>query len=216
MPQPAAILFDLDGTLVDTIDLLIQSMEFAFEHFDGRRPTRDEWVYGIGTTLRSQLQPYMRSPDELEAIVARYRVYQLEHHDRMTTPYPGVTDVLTELQAAGHPMALVTSKYHALATRVLGHVDYARFFSVVVGGDSIANPKPAPDPVLKALADLGASPDRAIFVGDSPHDINSGNAAGVATAACLWGPFTRAQLATASPTHWLDDIHALLPLAQQH
>ena len=106
MPQPAAILFDLDGTLVDTIDLLIQSMEFAFEHFDGRRPTRDEWVYGIGTTLRSQLQPYMRSPDELEAIVARYRVYQLEHHDRMTTPYPGVTEVLTELKTALEDRAL--------------------------------------------------------------------------------------------------------------
>jgi pyrophosphatase PpaX len=68
--------------------------------------------------------------------------------------------------------------------------------------------------VLKAITDLGVGPDRAIFVGDSPHDINSGNAAGVATAACLWGPFTRAQLATASPTHWLDDIHDLLPIAQ--
>jgi pyrophosphatase PpaX len=209
MTQPAAILFDLDGTLVDTIDLLVQSMEFAFEHFDGRRPTRDEWIYGIGTTLRSQLSAFARTPDDLEALVARYRVYQLEHHDRMTTPYPGVTDVLTELKAAGHPMALVTSKYHALATRVIAHVDYTRFFDVVVGGDSIANPKPAPDPVYKALADLGVAADRAIFVGDSPHDINSGNAAGVATAACLWGPFTRDQLVPSAPTHWLDDIHDL-------
>jgi pyrophosphatase PpaX len=209
MARPAPLLFDLDGTLVDTIELLCQSMEFAFADFDGPRPTRPEWIAGIGTTLRSQVQAWARSAEELEWLVARYRVYQTEHFARMTVPYPGVTEVLLALRDGGHPLALVTSKYHALARKVLAHVDYLPLFDVIVGGDSIANPKPHPEPVHKALSELGAHPDEALFIGDSPHDVRAGNAAGVATAACLWGPFDRATLAESSPTHWLTTIYEL-------
>lgn len=216
MARPAPLLFDLDGTLVDTIELLCQSMEFAFADFDGPRPTRSDWIAGIGTTLRSQAQAWARTPEELEWVVARYRVYQTEHFARMTVPYPGVTEVLQALREAGHPLALVTSKSHALARKVLQHVDYLPLFDVIVGGDSIANPKPHPEPVYKALSDLGAHPAEAIFVGDSPHDVRAGNAAGVATAACLWGPFERQALAEAAPTHWLstiDELPSLVGLA---
>lgn len=207
-----AILFDLDGTLVDTIELIMKSMEFTFRDFDGPRPSRDVWLEGLGITLRTQLAAWARTPAELDWLIARYRVYQSEHHDQMTAPYPGVTEVLHELRSAGHPMALVTSKFHALATRVLRHVEFVSHFDTVVGGDSIENPKPHPDPVFKALADLGRPAHEAIFVGDSPHDIRSGNAAGVATAAALWGPFSRDQLTPAQPTYWVSTIRDLPPL----
>jgi pyrophosphatase PpaX len=125
-----------------------------------------------------------------------------------------VADVLAHLRAKGHPMALVTSKYHGLATRVLRHVDFAKHFDVVIGGDSIENPKPHPQPVLRALSDLRHPASDAVFVGDSPHDMHSGNAAGVATAAALWGPFTRDQLAESQPSHWLDGIEGLPALCR--
>jgi pyrophosphatase PpaX len=216
MPAPAPLLFDLDGTLVDTIELLCQSMEFAFDGFDGPRPSRPDWIAGIGTTLRSQIAAYARTPEELEWLVARYRVYQTEHFHAMTAPYPGVAEVIAELHSAGHPLALVTSKYHALALKVMDHVGFTPLFQVIVGGDSIANPKPHPEPVHFALSRLKALPGEAIFVGDSPHDIKSGNAAGVATAACLWGPFDRPTLAAVGPTHWLTSIYELPALAQAH
>lgn len=210
MPQrPAALLFDLDGTLVDTIELIMRSMEFAFEDFDGRRPTRAEWLEGLGITLRTQLAGWARSLDELDWLIARYRIYQTEHHDRMTVAYPGVTAALADLHRAGHPMAIVTSKFYALANRVLRHVEIAAYFSAVIGGDSIENPKPHPEPVLKALTELGVASDHAFFVGDSPHDMRAGNAAGVATVAALWGPFSREQLVPANPGHWLESIGAL-------
>ena len=215
MPQrPTALLFDLDGTLVDTIELIMLSMEFAFNNFSGPRPTRAEWLEGLGITLRVQMAKWARTPEEFDWLIARYRIFQGEHQDPMTAPYPGVPEALEKLHAAGHPMAIVTSKYFALANRVLAHVDFARYFDVVIGGDSIDNPKPHPEPVLKALKRLGVSADRALMIGDSPHDIRAGNAAGVRTVAVLWGPFSREQLKPAFPTHWLDKIAGLVDLAK--
>jgi pyrophosphatase PpaX len=203
-----AVLFDLDGTLVDTIELIMQSMEFAFRDFEGRKPTREEWLLGLGITLRVQISQWARSQAEHDWLIARYRIYQGEHQERMTAPYPGVPEVLDELRAKGHPMAIVTSKFHALTVRVLKQVSFDTHFGAVIAGDSIQNPKPHPEPVLKALADLGHS-GPAVFVGDSPHDIRAGNAAGVLTAAAMWGPFTRDQLEDAAPTNWLASIHDL-------
>jgi pyrophosphatase PpaX len=208
-PRPIAILFDLDGTLVDTIELIMRSMEFAFAEFDGRRPTRSEWLEGLGIPLRTQLSWHARSTEELDVLVARYRLFQGEHHDRMTTPFPGVAEVLAALAAAGHPMGVVTSKFHALANRALKHTGLAPYIDLIIGADSIENHKPHPQPVLTALQHLETPPDRALFVGDSPHDIACGNAAGVATVAVAWGPFSRDQLEAARPRYWLDSIAGL-------
>jgi pyrophosphatase PpaX len=82
----------------------------------------------------------------------------------------------------------------------------------VVGADDVTEPKPHPEPVQRALQALGATPEEAVFVGDSVHDMASGRAAGVATAAVLWGPFTRGDLDPANPDHWLEDPVDLLPL----
>jgi pyrophosphatase PpaX len=215
MPQrPAALLFDLDGTLVDTIELIMRSMEFAFADFNGPRPTRGEWLEGLGITLRVQMATWARTPEEFDWLIARYRLFQGEHQEQMTAPYPRVPETLEKLHAAGHPMAIVTSKYFALANRVLADVEFTGYFDVVIGGDSIDNPKPHPDPVLKALRGLGVSAGRALMIGDSPHDIRAGNAAGVGTVAALWGPFSKGQLEPAFPTHWLGDITGLVDLAK--
>ena len=127
----------------------------------------------------------------------------------MTVAYPGVPDALAALRAAGHPLGLVTSKYYALARKALTHTGIEQHFGCIIGGDSIPNPKPHPEPVLRALTELGAVPEYAFMVGDSPHDIRAGNEAGVATIAVTWGPFTRERLAESNPTFWLSDIRDL-------
>jgi pyrophosphatase PpaX len=206
---PPALLFDLDGTLVDTIELIMQSMEFAFADFDGPRPSRELWLEGLGIPLRTQLAAHARTAEQLEWMIARYRLFQGEHHDRMTLLYPGVAEVLAALRADGHPMAIVTSKFHAGAVKALTHVACIEHFGAIIGGDSAEFAKPRPEPVLLALEKLGRAPDNAIMIGDSPHDIRAGNAAGVETAAVLWGPFTREQLVPAEPTYWLGSIGEL-------
>jgi pyrophosphatase PpaX len=207
--KPAALLFDLDGTIVDTIELIMQSMEFSFSDFDGPKPTRGEWLEGLGIPLRTQLAAHARTAEQLDWMIARYRLFQGEHHDRMTLLYPGVAEVLANLRAAGHPMAIVTSKFHAGAVKALTHVACMEHFDVIIGADSAEFAKPHPEPVRLALRRLGMDPGNALMIGDSPHDISAGNAAGVETVAVLWGAFTREQLLPANPTYWLSSIDEL-------
>jgi pyrophosphatase PpaX len=204
MPRPLAVLLDLDGTLVDTLDLLLGASRHAFrERADGRAPTEGEWRAGIGTPLATQLAPYARDEAELAALVAGYRAYQHEHHDRLTALYPGVRDAIDLLRARGHPLGIVTSKAEAIAHRTLGHVDLAAHMAVVVGTESSARHKPDPEPLRVALAALGYAPHEAVFVGDSPHDVQAGRAAGVTTIAASWGFFTREALDAAGPDHYV-------------
>jgi pyrophosphatase PpaX len=197
-----AILFDLDGTLIDSIELILSSARHAFEEWRVR-PTDEEWVRGIGTPLVHQLRAYAANDDEVALLLERYRRYQHEHHDRLTRCYDDVPEVIASLAERGHQLAVVTSKASPIAHQSLGFVGLDRFFPVVVGYDDTPRHKPDPEPVRVALSRLGVSAEHAVFVGDSPHDILAGNAADVMTIAALWGPFERETLAEARPDHFI-------------
>jgi pyrophosphatase PpaX len=198
---PRALLCDLDGTLIDSIDLLLDSMEAAFAGRT-RRPTRAEWTAGIGTPLRTQLAAWSEDVDDIELLVERYRRWQDVHLERDTHAYPHVVDVLTPLRADGVRTAIVTSKGKGMTARSLTHVGLASLFDAIVTYEDTERHKPDAAPVQHALARLAIPPERAIFLGDSPHDVHAGNAASVRTIAAEWGPFSRATLAAANPTWW--------------
>ena len=206
--RPYAVLFDLDGTLVDSIALLLASMRHTF-HRRSRQPTDAEWIEGIGTPLPKQLTPYVESDEDRERLVNRYRTFQMENHDKLMARYEGVIDTLALLYQRGHPMAIVTSKGNAMMDRGLKFIGADDYIEVAIGYDSVHIHKPDPYPVKAALEKLEYGADEAVFVGDSPHDVNSGNAAGVITIAALWGFFTRSQLAPHNPTYFLDSIKDL-------
>lgn len=211
--EPFAVLFDLDGTLIDSIGLILASMEYAFagrEH----RPGTAEWVAAIGTPLDGMLRRWARDDADVARLRERYREHQLIHHDAMTRAYPGAVETVRALHAAGHRLAIVTSKLEVGARRSLRFLGIEECFTAVVGLDATTRHKPDPEPVHHALGRLGGiAPRRALFVGDSVHDMQSGNAAGVPTAAALWGPSTREVLQASDPGHWLhvfDDVRALV------
>jgi pyrophosphatase PpaX len=209
-PSPQlAVLFDLDGTLLDTIELLLSSVRHAFRNRTGRVPTTEDWIAGIGTPLGSQMRVYATDEGDLAQLIESYRDYQRAHHDRLTRAYDDVLDTVATLHARGHPMAIVTSKANDIATRSLAFVGLDRYIKVLVGYDSTTSHKPNPAPVTHALAALGVPPAQAVFVGDSPHDMLAGNAAGVTTVGALWGPFSKAALAHAAPRYTLDRIRDL-------
>jgi pyrophosphatase PpaX len=189
-----ALLFDLDGTLVDSIELIINSARFAFEGFAGQAPTDDQWRAGIGRPLVTMFREFAPDETEVERLVGRYREYQLANHDRLVRAYEGIVPVIETLHRAGYPMALVTSKSDWLAQRALDHVGLTAAIPVVVGADSCDNHKPHPEPVERALAILGATAQNAVFVGDSPHDVEAGRAAGVFTIGVTWGAFSREEM----------------------
>ena len=193
-PRPAAILFDLDGTLIDSIQLIVEAAEHAFRGRSGRSPSRTEWVAGIGTPLLTQLRAFATDDEDLARLLAGYRTYQQMHHDRLTRCFDGIPEALTRLRARGHPLGVVTSKVDASARRSLEHVGLAALMDVIVGADACARHKPDPEPVRLALTILGHAPHEAMYVGDTVHDIAAGRAAGVRTIGVTWGACTRDQL----------------------
>jgi pyrophosphatase PpaX len=209
--RPFAVLFDLDGTLIDSIALLLASMKHTF-HGRSRKPSDAEWIEGLGTPLPKQLTPYVESDEDRERLVNRYRAFQHENHDRLMAQYEGVIDTLALLYQRGHPMGVVTSKGNTMMERGLKFIGADDYIEVAIGYDSVHIHKPDPFPVRAALEKLEYQANEAVFVGDSPHDINSGNAAGVVTIAALWGPFTRAALEPHKPGYFLERIQDLPPL----
>jgi pyrophosphatase PpaX len=155
------------------------------------------------------MRQFVPTEDEAQQLILTYREFQRTHHDEMLREFEGVGDTLALLKAQGHPTGLVTSKSNDLAHRALTWLHLTDHIDVVVGMDSTEQHKPEPEPVFHALAALGASPENALFLGDSPHDIAAGNAAGVVSVAALWGPFSRTVLERASPTYFLEHIREL-------
>jgi pyrophosphatase PpaX len=136
-------------------------------------------------------------------MISTYRQHNRTHHDRLVTPYPGVHEVIAVLADRGARLAIVTSKNRAAAEHGLRHCALGRFFSVLVTSDDVTEHKPQPAPVIEAVARLDTSVEETVFIGDAPVDCLAGRAAGVTTAAALWGPFSRAALEPHDPDHWL-------------
>ncbi|MBA3444565.1 MAG: HAD-IA family hydrolase [Gemmatimonadales bacterium] len=212
MPNIRTVLFDLDGTLIDSLRLILDSYHHTLAQHGLPARTDDDWLKGVGTPLTVQLAEWRDEIGTIEAMIATYREYNLKHHDRMVTVYSGVLNVVREIKAAGLQTGLVTSKNRHGALRGLNLVGLEALMDVLVCADEVTNPKPHPEPVEKAVTLLGADPATTLYVGDSVHDMNSGRAAGVLTAAALWGPFRRDQLELAKPDFWLETPGDLLNL----
>lgn len=206
------MLFDLDGTLIDSVRLILDSYHHTLQTHGLPARSDAHWLAGLGTPLRVQFREWSDDPEQLNAMVLTYREYNFRHHDDRVSPYPGVPEMMRQLRARGVRTALVTSKNREGAWRGLRVTGLDTGIDLVVGADDVTLPKPDAEPVHTALARLGAPATEAVFVGDSVHDMASGRAAGVATAAVLWGPFARKDLEETSPDHWLDRPADLVPL----
>lgn len=206
------VLFDLDGTIIDSIELIMESYRHTMRTHRGECPPDEIFLAGIGTPLRVQFRQFCTDDDEVAAMIATYREWNLSNHDRMVIAYPGAVDAIKKLKAGGARLGLVTSKNLGGVKKGLDLVGLADVFESLVTADRLEKSKPDPEPVLTAIADLGATADTTLFVGDSPHDIASGRDAAVKTAACLWGPFSRERLAQERPDFWLSNFNDLLEL----
>ena len=204
MPRYQTVLFDLDGTLIDSVELIIDSYLHTFRVHGVGELTREQILAGIGTPLRAVFGQLTENPDTITEWIATYREFNLAHHDERVTAYPGAVEMVQRIKAGGHRVGLVTSKNRAGAQRGLNLVGLGDTMEVLIGADDVTNAKPHPEPVEKALAALGMSPETALFVGDSHHDIHSGRGAGTWTVGVTWGPFSRAHLEEAAPDFYCE------------
>ncbi|MGH7538020.1 MAG: HAD-IA family hydrolase [Gemmatimonadales bacterium] len=200
----STLLFDLDGTLIDSIELILRSYRHTMRAHRGMEPPDDVWMEGLGTPLWVQFRRWSDDASEIQAMVATYREYNLAHHDDLVRPYDGIVSEVRRLRDAGKSLGLVTSKMRGGALKGLRLAGIEDAFAVVIGADDVTHPKPHPEPVLLALQRLDRPAAEAVFIGDSRHDLECGRAAGVKTAAVLWGPFDRAHLEDLDPDYWLE------------
>lgn len=199
-----ALLFDMDGTLLDSIDLIVESAVYAFDGRTGPRPTRAEWQALIGTSLDSMLARWAVDASDAAFLKGRYREFQIDNHDRLVRLYDGVDTTLRQLHAAGHPMAIVSSKLEGGILRSMDYFKLTPLFDAIVGIEHTVHHKPHPAPVLYALGKLGVGPLDAVFIGDSPHDVEAAKAAGVRVIAVTWGAYTRDEIAPTKPEAWVE------------
>jgi pyrophosphatase PpaX len=202
-----AALFDFDGTLVDTTELIYQSMRHATGEVLGREIPRETLMANVGQPLPRQME--LISAKRTEALLESYRLHNEEHHDALIKEFPGVEGSLARLRAGGSVgIGVVTSKRRfsvemALKTfpGLAGVVDH------FVTMEDTTEHKPHPAPLLKGLEFLGGVPPRkAAYVGDSPFDVVAAEAAGVKSVAVSWGAFSEDTLRAAAPDYLVPDL----------
>lgn len=210
----AAVLFDLDGTLADTIELILRCYRHTMEVHLGASPPDARWLSGIGTPLTDQLRGFARDDAEALAMADTYSTFQQTIHDKMVAPFAGALETVGALRERGVAVGVVTSKRRKIAVRTLGRCGFDGAYDVLVCADEVTRGKPDPEPVLLALDRL-RMPDaagRSLFVGDSPHDLKAGRAAGTKTAAAMWGPYDHDVLRAEAADYYVDEPGAVLSL----
>lgn len=201
MAELKAILFDNDGTIVDTHDLLLKTFRHTVETVLGKTVPAEVLMAKVGLPLEVQMWDYTDDPEVHAALLAEFRSYNATVHDEMVKLFDGAAQTLSALDAAGFKLGVVTSKRHALAQHGLELLGVMGHFSCLVGADDFPEHKPEPGPVAHGARLLGVSPDECLYVGDSPFDMQAGSGAGCATVAALWGMFPEEVLRAQAPSH---------------
>jgi pyrophosphatase PpaX len=189
------VLFDLDGTLVDSAAVILGSFHHATETVLRRRFPDEEILARVGgTNLAHQMA--LLDPDHVDELVRVYRAHNDPQYSELAC-FDGVLDVLRRLKNEGRRLGIVSAKRRPTVERVLQSARMGEFIDVVVGSDDTKRHKPDPEPVLKALDLLEADPEDAAYVGDSPFDVAAARGAGVFAVAVGWGGIHRVEDADA-------------------
>jgi pyrophosphatase PpaX len=203
------VLFDLDGTVIDSGAIILASMRHAAEKVLGSAPPDAELMAAVGGPgLEAQMRAL--APDHVDELVRVYRAHNEPLHDELSC-CAGVDEVLVRLKEEGRTLGIVTAKRRATAELAFARVPLGHLFETVVGGDETARHKPDPDPLLLAAERLGVDPADCAYVGDSPFDIRAAHAAGMHAFAVTWGGIhARELLEREAPDAIVDNATELL------
>lgn len=208
-PPFRAVVFDLDGTIVDSVELIVLSFQHAAREVLGREMDREESIANVGRPLREQMA--MLSPEHADELVSVYREFNHREHDRMLKLYDGILQLLHSLQLAGVRLGLVTSKSRYTTQMAFDLTGIESYFDATICADESPRNKPSPDPILLCLQRLDVVPVDAAYVGDAPADMQAAHAAGVHAVGVTWGVFSLETLRAEKPD---TVVHTVSELAQ--
>jgi len=201
-------LFDADGTLFDTVDLICKCFQYVAEKYAGKTMDMDTIVSGIGLPLKTQLISHLGPELDHDQILTDYLQYQLSIMENSISPFPHVTETLELLKSAGKKLAIVTSRRRFSLEKILQSTDTARYFDVLVTPEDTTRHKPDAEPSLKAMSLLRADRKSTVFIGDSHYDISSGASAGIDTIFVNWSSVGLSSCKV-TPTWRIDSLQEL-------
>jgi len=206
------LLFDFDGTLVDTNELILSSFTETLDFFYPGVYQREEIITFNGPPLYETFSKI--DSERADEMVSRYRAHNWENHDLLVKEFTGVFETIKTLSETGYKLAIVTTKKRDIVEKGLALTKLDQFFDVVVTLDDVEKAKPDPEPVFTALKLLGSTPEEAIMVGDNYHDILAGQRAEARTAGVAWSAKGSVYLEQFNPDYMLETISDLLNILE--
>jgi pyrophosphatase PpaX len=204
------ILFDLDGTLIDTNELIISTYLHTLEKYFPGKYNRQDVLPFLGPTLHEVFGEM--DPERVEEMVLEYRTYNLANHDALVKEFVGVMETIETLKKKGYKLAIVTTKREDVAFKGLRLMKLDPFFDVMIAYDHVKKVKPDPEPIFLALEKLESKPEETLMVGDNFHDVLAGKNAGTKTAGVAWTIKGRDYLAKYEPDYMLENMTDLLTI----
>ncbi|OIK16379.1 pyrophosphatase PpaX [Bacillus sp. MUM 116] len=204
------LLFDLDGTLIDTNELIIATYLHTLEKYYPNKYKREDVLPFMGPTLHEAFSTV--DPDRVEEMILEYRTFNLANHDLLVKEFPNVLETIQTLKEKGYKLGIVTTKKHDVSLKGLRLMKLEEYFDVIVAMDHVTKVKPDPEPIFKALEQINSTPEETIMVGDNFHDILAGKNAGTKTAGVAWTIKGRDYLAKYEPDYMLENMADLLTI----
>jgi|SRR5699024_4627115 len=207
-----SILFDMDGTLIDTNELIIESFKHTFHEY-GLTFTREEMNRFNGPPLVDTFGSIL--PDKADEMIQTYRKHNFANHETYVKAFPHVGEVIQRLQEKNVNMAVVSTKVRKSIQLGLRHAGLDDLFTTIVGLDDVAHAKPHPESVQLAMNLLDADKETTLMVGDNYHDIEAGQNAGIQTAGVAWSMKGKEFLQKYNQTYMLEDMRDILQLLEK-
>lgn len=213
MKKDFAVIFDLDGTLLNTDLLIRKSFEHVFHHYKPDYQMSDqEHLSFLGPALKDTFSRYF--PDEMiEELIDYYRAYNHAHHQDYVTIYPRVEETLKTLSKQGYPLAVVTTKYRQAALIGLDLFEITPYFDMILGMDDVEHVKPNPEGILKVMNTFHCL--NGLYIGDNVTDIQAGKNAGIYTAGVKWTPKGYQDMQALAPDLLIDDMSEIITFVER-
>jgi pyrophosphatase PpaX len=210
-----AVLFDLDGTLLDTNELVYRSFNYIFNEKLNLNFDKNKIGENYGRPLEESFSKITENKEEIESLIKEYRKYNLEIHDDLCRPFIGTEILLKFLKENGIKIGIVTSKKEDVAKRGLEISNLMKYIDIFVSPEHTKKHKPDGEPVTYALEKLGVKREEAIMVGDSPYDLLSGKNAGVKTCGVNYTMIDINELKQVNPDYFIDNPTDLIKIIEK-
>lgn len=207
------LLFDLDGTIIDTNELIINSFIYTLENYYPGKYTREDIIPHMGRPLIDQIK-HFGEEELVEEMIEMYREHNISTHDDMIREFPYVKEVLTELHQLGASLGVVTTKMDVTTKMGLELFGLDELMSTIVTYGDTELHKPAPEPILLAMERLNADPETTLMVGDSQYDIEAAQNAGITSIGVSWSVKGEEFLMAYNPDYIIRDMRDLIPIVK--